>query len=431
MKLYIKFLCFLLLVSSLSAQIIRIELDELTTSDDASQHLTILTKSPESKLILPPVDTSSAKFFTIFYTWDGENKDATIDVMTIQKTDADYLYIDLNNDENLTNDNSPFIFPLDENNFYFDIPAKEDVEQKTRIVIQRHPDLPDSLLYHWMDKNGNLKAKFAKFMRGIKGDLSFNGKKGSFYFDKRVALRRGILRINNRDMAIALFDCSNDGLFNDKIDVLMIDLNGDGKLFYSDEREVFNLNDVFTIGSHNYKIHNFDKYGKWIELTETDEKATFYFLKEKQEIKIAEYKKNNKKKIIDRAFWDLNFTSLNEEKICFNNYKGRFLLLNFWGEWCAPCVSEIPDLIDVYDSFNEEGFQLISFIKTGNLENVKKMIATKKIEWPQINLTDVVKSQFKIRGYPTNILIFPNGIEYIEIGQINKCLIESYLYKEK
>jgi len=418
-------LSYLFISSSGNTQTIHVSLNNLSTLDDNATHLTLLKSKPNVRLQIPKVDTTNAKFCDVFYTG---REDPMIDIMVIPRESVDELYIDLNNDENLTNDGSPYIFKHAENSFSFDVISNNDDNQKTKLVLQRKPEMPDSgAAASFVDKDGNLPEKLAKQYGVMKGDFNYKGEKGTFYFDDRVTLRRGILSIDGKSIVFGLFDFTNNGLFSDNEDVIIIDLNNDEKLEYGNEHEVFKMNDVFTVYSNNYKIYKIDKYGQWIELVKTEEEATFYFLKEYQKMIADHALKHGTMGEIDQSFWELNLITLKNEKIDIKDFKGKFILLNFWGEWCKPCVSEIPDIIKISDKYSNRKLQLISFLKSYNLEKAKKMIREKNINWPQIPLSNVIESHFKIKGYPTNILIFPDGKQYIQTGQINMEFVMNYI----
>ena len=203
-------------------RIIHVELSDLTTLDDGGVHITMLKSEPNTILKLPSVDTTDAKFCDIFYTWDT-NEDPNISVLILPKKDIDELYIDLNNDEDLTNDGSPFVFPHEDKNFYFDIISNEDSNRKTKIALHRRPDVPDSNVSNWIDENGNLNSKVAKIYGSQSGNFNYRGERGSFYFDDRVTLRRGELRLDEMNIQFGIFDYTNNGSFVDSLDVIIID----------------------------------------------------------------------------------------------------------------------------------------------------------------------------------------------------------------
>lgn len=42
--------------------------------------------------------------------------------------------------------------------------------------------------------------------------------------------------------------------------------------------------------------------------------------------------------------WDARFVRPEGGELALSNFRGRWLLINFWATWCAPCIKELPDL---------------------------------------------------------------------------------------
>lgn len=398
-------------------QKIHVDLSEPTTLDDPDYYLTIFDSKPKETLKLPSIDLTNAKYCEIYFGPEvGDDSDLAFIILPNTKTEK--LYIDLNNDEDMTNDGSPYNFSYSENEFFFDIIFKSDPNRKARIVLRRKPKVSDSELKRLFNPNGNLNPKFTKIVGNLKGVFDFKGKKGSFYFDDKVALRRSKISIKNKRYHFGIYDYTSNGLFNDDKDVLIFDMNNDSKLIYNNEKEVFKLNDIITIESENYKISKLDKYGKWIKFVKTDEKATFYFLKEQQELMEKTALRGYEGGMLDSLFWQQTFLSLGNKAINISDFKGKYVLLNFWGEWCGPCIAEIPDLVEINRIYFPQKLQIISFLNSKKLEIAKRIIKEKNMKWPQIILSDDVSSKFKINSYPTNLLIFPDGNNYKSIGHV-------------
>lgn len=51
---------------------------------------------------------------------------------------------------------------------------------------------------------------------------------------------------------------------------------------------------------------------------------------------------------------DVTLDILDGEPKKLSDYKGNVVVLNFWASWCPPCVAELPDLIELADSYPEE-----------------------------------------------------------------------------
>lgn len=348
---------------------IRAELPMLTVVDDFGPHLTRFKIKPDKALKLPLIDTAGARFFSAFYTFKSDNPETS--VMVIPKDSVEEFYIDMNRDYDLSNDISPFIFPYDQVNFTFDI---------------------------------------------ISGEIA----------------------LSNNKYQIGIFDYDNNGLFNDDDDLLLIDRNNSGKLEIDATTNVFKLNDIFTVGQESYKITMINKYGHWLEIQNTEEELTFYYLKHLDSLNrmysesnmpldsISMYK-NSGTTLIDEDVWNISATTIDGNAISFSKYKGKYVLLNFWGEWCKPCIGEIPELVKANSDYGTNKLQIISFLYTSKLEDARTVIKEKGITWPQISLSEPIQNKFKIKSYPTNILIFPDGKTCVQYGIVNRFFFNRYI----
>lgn len=399
------------LVSSfLYSQTYEVELSDLTTLDEDLIHVAILKDKPNKAIILPN-EVSKYKFLNL----DSENA-----VAIVQNEAEDILYVDLNNDGDLTNDGSPLIFHLSQNTIWFDVHNQKDSSQKTRMVLYRRPNLPDSMQHRFIDEEGNLSKPFASIYGARFDNNDFKGEKRTFFFDDRMSLRRGILNVGNSKYEIGLFDYNNNGKFNDDKDVLILDLNRDKKLNFLHDEEIFKQNDIIKIQTKNYKLSYINPYGTKIILEETIEEPTKYFTRW-DDISYDDHKYS-----LEQEFWKNKFTDINGNLIHLKNFKGKFLLLNFWGEWCKPCQQEIPFLINAKNKYSTN-VEYISFLKTNNLKKAREIIKQNNIEWIQIELPKDIEEKFKVRGYPTNILIFPDGINFLKQGMLNEDFFDNYI----
>ena len=62
------------------------------------------------------------------------------------------------------------------------------------------------------------------------------------------------------------------------------------------------------------------------------------------------------------GWWDSRFARPDGGELRLANYRGRWLLVNFWATWCAPCLKELPDLsgfAQAQTARGAEGWQVI------------------------------------------------------------------------
>ncbi|SFG92109.1 Thiol-disulfide isomerase or thioredoxin [Pedobacter insulae] len=103
-----------------------------------------------------------------------------------------------------------------------------------------------------------------------------------------------------------------------------------------------------------------------------------------------------------------------------NTFKGKTILLDFWGSWCAPCRASHPHLKTLYDKYKGKGFEIIAIAQERGktIEESQaswlKAIADDGINWVHIlnqdgiEKQDIVKS-YQVTAFPTKILVDQNG----------------------
>jgi thiol-disulfide isomerase/thioredoxin len=100
---------------------------------------------------------------------------------------------------------------------------------------------------------------------------------------------------------------------------------------------------------------------------------------------------------------------LTGKDISLASYKGKYILIDFWGTWCQPCRKQLPELIKLNNLADSSQFVLISIASSDSLDNLKEVIAKENMLWPQI-FSDKITEQYRISAFPTSLLIDPNGI---------------------
>ena len=99
--------------------------------------------------------------------------------------------------------------------------------------------------------------------------------------------------------------------------------------------------------------------------------------------------------------------------------RGNYVLLDFWGTWCGPCVGEIPNLKKAYASYHKEGFEILS-ISNDNFDEQKleSYVTEKEMSWNHVleGQSGLIQKTYKIMSYPSLFLIDPDG-KVVNISQ--------------
>jgi thiol-disulfide isomerase/thioredoxin len=106
--------------------------------------------------------------------------------------------------------------------------------------------------------------------------------------------------------------------------------------------------------------------------------------------------------------------SATAQPISLQAFKGKYILLDFWASWCAPCRKEHPNLIKTYQLFKDKNFEIISVSLDSEKDDWLNAIAKDNITWIQISdlkgqLNDIA-IKYGIQSVPANFLINSNGV---------------------
>lgn len=82
------------------------------------------------------------------------------------------------------------------------------------------------------------------------------------------------------------------------------------------------------------------------------------------------------------------------------NYKGKVVVLNFWGSWCAPCRAEAPDLEAAWTKLQPKGVQFLGLNLKDDEGAGAAFNKSKGITYPSI-YDPTMRTLLSIRGYPT------------------------------
>lgn len=110
--------------------------------------------------------------------------------------------------------------------------------------------------------------------------------------------------------------------------------------------------------------------------------------------------------VVGNTIPDFSLTSLEGETVNKGSLKGEVVVLNFWASWCTPCMSEIPELIELAANSKAKVVG-IALDETG-LETVKPFVETHKINYTVAVGTQELFQQFNGVGIPYTLVLDPS-----------------------
>ena len=133
----------------------------------------------------------------------------------------------------------------------------------------------------------------------------------------------------------------------------------------------------------------------------------------------------------------LTFVDLNGKKVRLADFKGKFVVVNFWATWCPPCLVEIPDFIKFHEAHkNRDAIVLGVNYETLPVKKLKAFIESQKITYPIVRLPgkiDGVTTPFgSLMGLPTTYMIDPQSrVVAMQMGMIGRKSLENFIARYK
>ena len=131
---------------------------------------------------------------------------------------------------------------------------------------------------------------------------------------------------------------------------------------------------------------------------------------------------------------DYSLPDLHGKNHSLADYKGKWVIVNYWATWCPPCQEEIPDLVEFHDRHKDDDAVVvgINFEDIGE-EQLAAFVDSFLISYPILRSEPLAVTPLgPIPGLPTTYIIAPDGSPVArQVGPVTGKQLDDYIARKK
>ncbi len=129
---------------------------------------------------------------------------------------------------------------------------------------------------------------------------------------------------------------------------------------------------------------------------------------------------------------EMELKGIDGSKQQLSDFKGKWLVVNYWATWCPPCIEEMPELQSFHDDYEKRDAMVIGInTELAGKDQLLGFLDDYFITYPVFTSPPIQESALGvIPGLPTTFLVSPQGeVVARQVGGVTREMIEKFIQK--
>lgn len=98
------------------------------------------------------------------------------------------------------------------------------------------------------------------------------------------------------------------------------------------------------------------------------------------------------------------------DSISLGQYRGKYVMIDFWASWCSPCRASFPAIAEIYGKYHSKGLEIIGLSLDRSEEAWRKAVKQENVPWPQVlDAKGITAKVYAVSAIPHLVLVDPDG----------------------
>jgi len=130
---------------------------------------------------------------------------------------------------------------------------------------------------------------------------------------------------------------------------------------------------------------------------------------------------------------DFMLPDLHGKPVSLSDFRGKWVIVNYWATWCPPCLDEIPELVSLHEDNSDKLVVLGVDYEEVNSDFLKEFVESQMMTYPVVRMDPIPMTRLgPIMGLPTTYIISPQGERMArQEGPVTQEAIEAYIARKE